>query len=238
MLVLAVAAVGCASDHVASQDGAPPTQAAPPPTKLTAVPTFETTSKLGLIRRSGTVRVGMNQEDAFAIFKQSPNSYEKSDLPAAFDSPYEANGWQSKDEGFGMILYKDRVVVAVDELDGLSEGHLASDVVKPYTDAFGPPQYFGDKNEVKAGYLDGKYVRYWFWQAGDNSGDILMICATEVNTGKLNVAVAVGWNPAMETLRMTPNLAIDDQRGAERLIDRQRRANKPNTPNSSNRGGS
>ncbi|HVT13072.1 MAG TPA: hypothetical protein VHE55_12480 [Fimbriimonadaceae bacterium] len=249
MLVLAIAAVGCANERVASQDGNPAAPSALQTPPLTATPTFETASRLGLIRRSGTVRVGMNQDDAFSIFTQPPNSYEKSDLPASFDaSSYEATGWQSKGEGFGMILckgkvfkgevYKDKVVVAVDELDGLTEARLASDVVKPYIDAFGQPQYFDDKNELKSGFLDGRFVRYWFWQSGSNTGDILMICATEVKMDKLNVTIAVGWDSAMATLRMTPASALEDQRSADRLIDRQRSANKPNGANSSNRGGS
>lgn len=203
--------------------------------KLTVTPTFETVSKLGLLRGSGIVRVGMKQDEAFAIFAQPPNSYQKTDLPESIEAPYEANCWQSNDEGFGTILYEGKVVTATDILDKKSEERLQQNL-KQYTDAFGAPQYFDEHNRPTPGFLDGKYVRYWFWQSGqDNTGDLLMICATEGKPGKLSITTAVGWEPAMEALRMTPYLASRDQPKADELIAKERNANKPNSANSSNR---
>lgn len=209
-------------------EAAPVGTAATQPAKQIPIPTFERGTRLGLAKRTGIVKVGADIDSALGVFTEPPGSYEKTDLPPSIPNTFEARGWQKKDEGFGMILYKGRVVGALYQLDRATPDRL-DELIKFQQDAFGAP--------TKT--LPGKYVRYWFWIDGQtedpSTGQILMVCATEAKLGKLSISAAVGWQPIMDALGMSWDAATRDQVKAEKLIDKQRSGGKTNTANSANR---
>jgi hypothetical protein len=140
---------------------------------------------------------------------------------------YQVTGWQSGDEGFGMILYRDQVVAGITEFESLTEARV-SEIVKQYQEAFGQPL------RPSAG-APVKYVQYWFWYSGDPkspSTQILMLCATEVKAEKYSLTIGVGTMPVMDVLGMTIETGSRDQKKADSLIEKQR----GNSANSSNRG--
>src|SRR5579871_2715623 len=89
-----------------------------------APPDFSHESGLGMVRaaHSKALLIGMQADDALGVFTGPPGAYSRSDLPPAIPSGvYDAQGWQTKDEGFGMILYKGRVGLALYEQDRTSQ---------------------------------------------------------------------------------------------------------------------
>jgi hypothetical protein len=223
--ILALALIGCGSPSPAPDPiSAQATASAP---QQIAPPDFGNLTKLGIVKRSGTVRVGMSYEDAVTIFAEPPGSYEKSDLPPAIPPTYEARGWHNKDEGFGTILYKGRVAAAVSQLERANEDRL-DEILALQRDAYGP----------SGKTVAGKYVRYWFWQGPDWGNQSLMVCATEAKPKKLSITLATGTGQIMEALRMAPDAATRDQARADRLFDQQKTGSKTNSSNSPNRAGS
>jgi hypothetical protein len=195
-------------------------------------PDFTVDTKLALLNGStGGVKIGMDAKEALTVFAKPPSSWNTHDLPPSISGTFEAAGWQNKDEGFGMILNRGRVAAALHSLERTSESRL-SEEVDIHEKSLREP--------LKV--ISGKFVRYWFWQDVDGKSPsdqvLLMICATEIQPGKWNVAEAIGTRPMMDALGMTPEHAAVSQRVADKLLDEQRRRRKPNSVNSSNRGAS
>lgn len=228
LVLLAFVLGGCGEPSPAPEVRVPATAANKPAKEPLEPPLFDANARLALERRTGAVRVGETYGDALAVFAEPPGSFEKNDLPPSITEPYEARGWQNQTEGFGTILYRNRVAAAVYQAQDVTEDRL-QDLIQVQQDHFRQPMQF----------LGGKSVRYWFWWTGLGSAaadQILMIEATELHPGKLNLTAAIGTAPIMQALGMTPDSADRDRANAELMIDKIR-ATKPNTPSSANRTG-
>jgi hypothetical protein len=212
-LFIAVVVVGCGEPAKPPIEIKGPVTTANQPAKLPlSPPNFDSQSRLALVRRTGEVRVGMGYEDARMIFADPPGSYEKTDLPPSVTEPYDARGWQTKNEGFGAILYHGRVAAAVYELAKASEDRVQEWV-----------QAEQDRLGVPSSVISGKHVRYWFWQSGTRQapGDqMVMICATEMPPTRLSLTAAIGTSTIMQALGMTPEAAAGDKPNADLMIDR------------------
>lgn len=243
LVVVALALLGCGEQQAqqpqaaANSEPVITTRAAERAKQPLPDPDFDRTSKLAVLRRTGEVKVGMTFDDALAVFAQPQGASEKGDLPPSIGDPYQAKGWQTRDEGFGTILYKGQVAAAVYTQEHVKDDRV-QDILDQHIKQLGPP-----KPQLEGKYanpITGAYVRYWFWESDETAGDgnqILMICATEAKPQILNLTVAVGTAPLMEALGMTPAHATQDQPVAERLIAKQKASAKANSANSSNRKG-
>jgi hypothetical protein len=229
-LLFAVVAVGCGTSQPPVNQDAPSVVTPVTDTKRALpAPNFDAESRLILQRGNAGVRVGATYEDAVSVFAAPTGWWTRDDLPPSIGPPFDARGWQTKGEGFGTILYKGRVAAAVYELDRTSGDRL--------DELLGWQQ---TANGTAWTVLPGKFVRYWFWRSGmrSNPGDqVLMVCATEIQAGKINVTASIGTQSVMDALSMTPETASRDQKTAEKLIEKQRGAAKANSSNSSNRAG-
>jgi hypothetical protein len=127
-----------------------------------------------------------------------------------------------------MILHKGRVAASVYQLEKTTD-ERRQEIVDQHQRLFGDPKA-----------VPGKYVKYWFWLDGEGKSPsdqvLVMICATEVLPGKWSVTEAIGLQPIMNALGMTPEQAPASQRLGEKLIEEQRKKIKSNSANSANRG--
>jgi hypothetical protein len=231
LLFVALALAGCGSSAppAAQETGAIVTPVTEPPKKPLDSPNFDSESRLILQRGNTGVKVGSSYDDAVSVFAAPTGWWPRDDLPPSVTPPFDARGWQTKGEGFGSILYKGRIAAAVYELDRTNSDRL-DEILEWQQRANGSAWTM----------LDGKYVRYWFWQSGtrENRGDqILMVCATEIQPRKFNVTAAIGTIPVMSALSMTPETASRDQKTAEKLFEKQKAAARSNSSNSPNQDG-
>lgn len=225
LMSLACVLAGCGEQQqpAATDVGASAVPAAATAKQPIPLPDFGQGSRLALVRRSGSVRIGANMDVALTVFAEPPGSYEKSDLPPGIAPPYESRIWQTKNEGFGMILFKGQVAAAIYELDRTGEERLQ--------------ELLGLEQDVlgQGTALPGKFVRYWFWKAPAGVDQLVMLCAAEIQPGRINVTEAIGTQALMDALAMTPEAASRNQATAEKLIEKQRSGgNKPNPSNSTN----
>jgi hypothetical protein len=206
------------------------TPAAEPAKGVIRAPDFSIESKLALLNgTSGSVKIGTDAKEALTIFAKPPSSWNTHDLPPSISGPYEAAGWQTKGEGFGMILNKGRVAAALYQLESASDERCL-EFVEQHRRSFGdPPKTF-----------QSEHVRYWFWLDGEGKSPsdevVLMICSTEVLPGQWSLTEAVGLHPIMEALGMTSEQAPATQRLADKRINELRKKIKPKTAKSPNRG--
>ncbi len=231
LLTLAVlAAIGCGEQQPAnpgaSAAGSP---VSVPVSKQPLLPDFDQTSKLALVKHagpSGSVTVGMNLEDALAVYAEPKDSSEKWDLPEGIAAPFTARGWQTRDEGFGMILYKGQVAAAVYQVEGTSQDRL-NEIFQLQKDAYG-----------EGTFMPGGYAKYWFWQSPQASADqVLMVCAVETQPGKYNVTAAIGTASVMHAIHMSPAAASNDLQKADKIVAAKKAQAAPNHANSSNQPG-
>ena len=173
------------------------------------IPDFSQPSPLAMISpdSNAVLKVG-DKEDTFnAVFPRSPTKSSSLDnqLPAgATVDHWSAKGWSRDDasRGVGALLYDHRVAVAMQQLDSVTENDVNAEVSR-YQTRVGPPQD-----------LEGKHVRYWFWQLGES---ILMVCAFKDAQNEINLTTALGDEAVMGRLHMTASTAVDDIRTVERL---------------------
>jgi hypothetical protein len=206
------------------------TPAAEPAKQTLRAPDFTIESRLSLLNgTSGGVKIGTDAKEALTVFGKPPSSWNTHDLPPSISGAFEAAGWQTKDEGFGMILNKGRLAAALYQLEKTTEERYR-EILDQNRRSFGEPSKFSE----------GKFVSYWFWQDADGKSPsdqvLLMISATQVLPGKWSITEALGLQPVMNALGMTPEQAPATQRLAEKLFAEQRKKIKPNSANSSNRG--
>ncbi len=200
--VLTGALAGCSggAQPIAQQ---PP---ATPPTDLPANLDLTYVSRLSLVRPAGRLRVGETKEAALFLYPPPEKAEMFGNLPFNLGDDYTASGWEKEDEGFGVILLKNRVVLAQRSLIGIDEERL-KEVLATYE------QDAGRKADRQV-QLDA--VRYWFWTDGVHR---LMICAVKPKTDRMTVAVSLGHVLAMDRFGMNPAKAQEDAEAALKILE-------------------
>lgn len=219
LLVLAAVLAGCAAPKVATQSPeAYITPAAKPAKSGLAEPNFTLTSRLAVLKAPGKVQVGDERAAALRVFAPPTGSYEHDDLPPSIPEPYSARGWQTDDEGIGLILFEGKVAAVVHEMYRAPEDRC-NEIVEAHRAEFGAPS-----SEVANGN-----VRYLFWD-DNQAAQRLMLCTFEQSPKKFNLTVALGTNRLMDALGMAPDYAT----GEQRLMADIERAKPAKGPKSSN----
>lgn len=187
--------------------------------ELPAILDLSIGSKLAFAQPTGRLRVGDSQETAMFLFPPPPKAEDIDSLPYSLGDAYSASGWEKGDEGFGIILYKDRVALALKTSIVPSE----EEVLKVVADV-----------EREAGKAPGRsilydQVSYWFWRDGEQR---MMVSSVEKKPGQYLVAMAMGHITVMDRLGMSEAKA---QKDAQRAIELLRP--RKNSQNSANRSG-
>ncbi|RYG45694.1 hypothetical protein EON79_12000 [bacterium] len=87
-----------------------------------AAPSTPGPSKLFLIGDNTLLRLGDDAGDVQKAFPPPKGSFPLSDLPDRFRPPYSVRGWDGAREGFGAILYDDKVVTAMIQNERVDAG--------------------------------------------------------------------------------------------------------------------
>lgn len=165
-------------------------------------PVASARSLIAFFKRSGAVRVGDTIAHAFDVAPMPPRSFEITQLPSRFARPYSTRGWETANEGFGLISYNGVIVASL-----YQKRNADPDVLYEILEL----QEKGlrtIRNELVAG---GK-IRYWFWETpaiegggpaknakGEPVSHRLMVCALQQGT-KLNITVAMGDTVVLDAL--------------------------------------
>ena len=174
-------------------------------TKAVKPPDWEISSDLALVADSQEVQVGDSVAEAEKVFRKPEGRASNfRDLPPGFGPGYRSTGWSTEAEGFGVISLEGRVVVAVHSEYGVSENRV-EDILDKYRRRF-----WGRFKRLTAAedkVLEPSWVQYWF---AEHNKHRLMVCATRLKDGFVNVTEAVGSGEAMDGLRMSPKSAMED----------------------------
>ncbi len=214
LTVLALVVAGC--EPPAAQPEAPVVAVAP----TMQAPDFDVSSRVGLLRQRGKLRVGDSYARALDLFQGARRAHEFQDLPARLAPPYSARGWEAANEGFGVILYEAKVAAAVHTTEKVTAEH-----VKELVDAY------QDEMRMLPEAVSGETARYWFWElprvrlhqsaTAQDPGAVkqrLMVCAVRDSHGTFTLTEAMGDVFAMNAIKANIYAAQTDTAAADQLI--------------------
>lgn len=202
-----------------------PTPTAPTPTppavsvRTVADPVSTTQTDIALVRRNQRVTVGMRADDAFRIFRDPKDGgFEYERLPAGFGSGYHARSWEGGPKGFGVITFKDQVVLAMFQ-ERHSTFDRALELVQAHQDHMG---------RVADKVVAGKRLNYWFWEQDDQR---LMIVAFQKGSQEgVEITAAMGDRNVMDAIGAKVSKATSDFPRVDRALAQQDEQKKgPNT---------
>lgn len=202
-LVAATLVAGC------SQEPATAAKPTVPPIRFggkVEVPTALAPTDLALLSDEGRLRVGDSMDDASRVFPSPERAFGLKDLPPGFGSGFRARGYESAQDGLGLILVDNRVALAVRRLENVSFDAAQSAAKRFITE-------FGEAEES----VSGARIDYRFWTKEDQR---LMVCTAPDRTDptRFDVTMAVGTAKIMDALRMSYPSAREDRAMAERVM--------------------
>ncbi len=202
ILGLAVIAVGCGGGDSANKAGSP----APSTVASVAPPSSLAPTELALFEGPAKVKVGDSADDADKAFPMPPGAFPFKEIPAGFQGDYRARGYDTSRDGFGVILYDNRVALAMRREENLTSGEI-TETFKEYQSAYGDPH----------DAVLGARIQYWFWEA---EGQRLMLCAVpdSRDSSRIDLTIAVGDHVVMDALRMNIGSAREDRAAAEKAL--------------------
>lgn len=195
-----------------------PVAAAPKPAPLEMVaPDFAVSTRIGLLRQRGKLRVGDSLERALDLFQPPKRAREFSALPPNLKPPYRAIGWESNSEGYGVISYEDKVAAAVHTWNQATEDQVTQLV-----------NVYQDEMRSVPELVAGRVSRYWFWEmprmrAGGSPASVadvhqrLMIVAVRNSDGTHVLTEAMGDVFALNAIRANLYAAKSDVPAADTL---------------------
>ncbi len=149
-----------------------------------------------LLNGENRLRIFGTEEEAFSVYPRPRGGFDFFEEPPIEGDEYVAKGWQTSKEAFGVVLLRNRVVLALYTLDG-SEVTSAPEKVQKYTEAFGRDP------EI----VPGDPAGYWFWESGEVR---LMICSSRDSKNQDQMVIAFGDGDVMDALRMSQIAARQD----------------------------
>ena len=184
LLPLAILLAGCGV--------APPAGGAKAPAVMT--PDLDTRSSLRLPKLGRTLAIGEGINAATDLFPPLRGAYTFNDLPSGFGEGFEARGWETRLEGFGIIAYSGRIALAMRQLFEV-EKERADDLQRSLERL---------NQSARREIVPGPNLEYRFWLDGNN---ILMLLRRTNKPGFFAVTIALGERQVMAALKMTPEAA-------------------------------
>lgn len=175
------------------------------PNEPVAHPDVLERGQLCLIGPVGQIHVGDSQDEAEKVFPAPSGSFAVKELPAGFEPPYRARGYESSRDGFAAVLFGERVALAMRREEDVQAASVAA-LVDRYIAKFGNPDT----------RVDGPLVTYRFWE---REGQRLAIYeAPDVEkTERRDVTVAVGTFGVMDAVRLSQKTAQEDSKAGEKI---------------------
>ncbi len=202
LLVAALLGGGCSRSEPVAQ------KATVPPIRFggkVEVPSSLAPTDLALMSENGRLRVGDSLEEAGRTFPP-PDAFGLKELPPGFGTGFRARGYETREEGLGLILVDNRVAIAVRREENVNADKI-EEVVKAFVRQFGEP----DES------VSGARIEYRFWNKEDQR---LMLCTApdREDPTHYDVTMAVGVMTLMDALRMSYPMAREDRAMAERAL--------------------
>jgi len=189
---------GCQSQTPASES---PTPSEPP----VAAPSNLDRTDLALVNGSERLYVGDTWDVAARVYPAPRSAFEFNELPEKLQANFRARGWETAQEGFGVVLANDRIAAAMLQLDAANQSQLEK-ILKAYREML---------PSLTPTEVAGRQVRFTFYE---NDSQRLMICAQQMNP-RLYITIAVGDKDVMRQLGADPTRAASDRDELDRLFD-------------------
>ncbi len=161
--------------------------------------------RLALIAHGDQLKVGNSLTNANQLFPRPKTAFEFTDLPQKFLKPYRSKGWESAREGFGVILFREKIVAALWHIEKATREEQDR-LVKKHQSEIPVPSIL----------VPGKHVSYWFWE---DAGQRLMICSSQGQGGFVRLTAAIGDDVVMDALKISPDQARKDRDELDRAVD-------------------
>ncbi|RYG87831.1 hypothetical protein EON77_01550 [bacterium] len=186
-LLAVLALAGCG----ATPNGAVTGEAKP---RRSVEPKLDASTPLTIERLRRRLKIGDDAALAQEIFPKPPRAYVFNDLPERLAGDFDARGWESKEEGFGAILYSGRVAMAMRQFYAIDSARY-DELLQTVADA---------NRRVKRQTIAGDNVEFTFWEF---EPQILMVLRRGVRQGTYDMTVALGDASVMDALDMSPSKA-------------------------------
>lgn len=161
-----------------------------------------------LLRAGKPIYLGDSEDKVFTTFGRPPRTTDFFEEPPITGEEYQARGWQGSGEGFGAIFLRDRLVLAQQTLEKVSEVTVL-EIETEYDEAHrGLPMTL----------IPGKYGSYRFWTKGDTRA---MLVKSQGRRGQVSLTLVIGMVPIMDALRMSETAAREDLFAATRTLEEQ-----------------
>jgi hypothetical protein len=164
-------------------------------------------TRIGLIRQGEKLRVGLDQETALSIFPEPKRSFSMTEIPPGFGEGYRSRGWETNNEGLGVLFLNDRVAAAMYQLEDTDEAR-AEEISELYA---------RDLAGLEGETISGAHVKYRFWN--DNSHRLVLNTVKGLK-GRVTIMVAMGDASVLDRLRLNERYAREDLARAEREFTR------------------
>lgn len=151
-------------------------------------------SKIGLFNDNASIKVGDSWDKAKGAFPEPQRiAYDIHDLPTDIPSEkFEAHGWETPTgEGFGVITYDGKVVVAMYQLENTKQDDL-TDFLKLQEQGIGgrADQQFGSRT-----------LQFWFWT--DPTAHQTLMVSSLLTARGLNITMAMGDDSVLARLHIS-----------------------------------
>lgn len=143
------------------------------------------------------LRLHASEEDAFRVFPRPKGAFDFFEDPPIDGEPFIGKGWQSNVEAMGVLLLRNKVVLALNTLDN-ADAETVSEKLQVYEEALQPR---------KPDLVPGEFASYWFWEVGQVR---LMICHSHDAKNQGQLVIALGDVDVMNALRMSRVAASQD----------------------------
>ncbi|RYG36862.1 hypothetical protein EON81_08455 [bacterium] len=200
-LLVAVFLAGCQNGGTAK--GAP-AEVAESSTPIGA-PSEPGPSKLFLIGDNTLLRIGDDAADSQKAFPPPKGSFPLSDLPDRFRAPYTARGWDAAREGFGAILYDDKIVGAMIQNERV-DANVAEEL---------QARYNRELSSITPVEVTSDAANFTFW---DDEKQRLMLVVQKMSDKTVRTTVALGDNVVMDALGASVERARQDGQQLDALL--------------------
>lgn len=178
-----------------------------------AAPTFDSDfpndPDLGLIRDGVVIKVGDPVDRALSAFPRPDGAYDVNRPPTAFESEFQASGWEQRRMGFA-VMHKGGVIASALWREKGLDSEDINRRVRQYELRFGPADQM-----VPSTVREVQQLQYWFWE-GEN--ERLCLVSTVDFEGELAFVAAVGRPDVLDALRMNPSAAREDIERAMEML--------------------
>ncbi|CAN5732142.1 hypothetical protein BH11ARM2_BH11ARM2_18250 [soil metagenome] len=160
-------------------------------------------SRLFLVGGESILRLGDDWGDAEKVFPAPKESFPVSELPDRFGKPYSAKGWNEAHDGFGVILYSDRIAAAMVQNER-PDASSADKIRKRYGD---------ELSSITPVEVRGGNVNFTFWEDGDQR---LMLLEQKMEN-RVRTTIALGDKNVMDGIGASVERAQQDTKQLDSL---------------------